>query len=244
MKTVKVAVLVGILALGLLCPSSWARSIPAAPNEVEDPWFVDYVDNGANTWYVQGNNVSFTDLRPELPGYRLDPGRNPGDQAFVRTIVDDYDGLWNPEYEAKEIDFFFYTHLYGGGYIKVRFDWWNDEGIPEPPNVPNEGQPPDGYTDWYTLTVNDSGAFEEAWDLVADGEDPGIMTPYVFHDIWDHQPRWVSIEIEAGNDPNIDPLGGECMFTGVDFESRCIPEPATLLLLIAACFGVCVRRRR
>jgi hypothetical protein len=241
MKTTKILLIGGLLLLGWLCPSVYARSIPGAPNEVEDPWFIDYVETGADTWYVEGNNYTFTSGGPAPGSYYFDPGRSPGDQALVRTIVDDYEGLWNPDYSAKEIDFFLYTHLDGDGYISVRFDWWNDEGIPEPPNNPNEGLLPDGYTDWYTLTAADSGQFENGSNLVGPDEEPGIFTPYVFHDIWDHQPRWVSIEILAGNDPN-STVGGEALFTGVDFEARCVPEPVTLLLLLTGCFGLYIRR--
>ena len=67
------------------------------------------------------------------------------------------------------------------------------------------------------------------------------MVPYSFHDIWDHQPRWVSIEFDLG--VGEDPLGGEAMITGIDFEAQCIPEPATLGLLALGGVALFLRRR-
>ena len=64
-------------------------------------------------------------------------------------------------------------------------------------------------------------------------------------EIWDIQPRWVSIEIEAGIDPQA-PSGGEALITGIDFEAECIPVPAALpagLALLALAGGVARWRR-
>jgi hypothetical protein len=242
MKKALLCVVLVVLACAPL--AAQARSIPGAPNEVDDPWFIDLVDNGMPTWYVNAPTGGFTPNPAGLPGYYFDPGRNPGDVGELRTIVDDYEGLWNPDYRMKEIDIFFYAHLDGDGYVKVRFDWWNDETIPEPSNDPNEpGTPdPDGYTPWYTLTATDLGPFRVAPDLVLPDEQPDWMVPYSFRDIWDHQPRWVSIEIVCGVDEQ-STIGGEAMITGIDFEARCIPEPATLSVLGLAGLALLLRRR-
>jgi len=234
--------------VGLVCAplAAQARSIPGAPNEVVDPWFIDYVDNGLDTWYVNtltGGFVADTGGSYDLPGYYFDPGRGAGDVGELRTIVDDYTGLWDPLQTQKEIDIFFYAHLDGDGYIKVRFDWWDDENIDPPPNDPDLGPPPDGYSEWYTLTADDLGVFREAHDLVLEGEVPGWWTPYSFHDIWDHQPRWVSIEIICGIDEQ-STVGGEALITGIDFEARCIPEPATLGMMGVAALALLLRRRK
>jgi hypothetical protein len=243
MMTKLLAALAVVLVL-VLPVSASARSIPGAPNEVDDPWFILYVDNQMPTWYVSGGD-GFTPHTggTVLPGYYYDAGRNPGDTGFLRTIVDDTKGLWNPAYKTKEIDLFFYAHVSGSGYINVRFDWWDDPGIPKPSNDPNDPGtlPPDGYTDWYTITADDPGPFREAWDLVAPGEVPNWWTPYSFHDIWDHQPRWVSIEFDMG--AGMAPTGGESLITGIDFEARCIPEPGTLTLLALGALAL-IRRRK
>ena len=241
----RVLLCVALAALVCVPLAAQARSIPGAPNEVEDPWFIQYVDLQMPTWYVNTTTGGFTQNPTGLPGYYFDPGRNPGDTGELRTIVDDYTGLWNPEYNQKEIDLFFYAHFGGDGYVKVRFDWWDDPAIPRPSNDPNDpgSPPPDGYTEWYTLTAGDLGPFRVAYDLVLPGEDPSWMVPYSFHDIWDHQPRWVSIEIVCGIDPQ-STVGGEALLTGVDFEAQCIPEPATLSVLAISGLALLLRRRK
>ena len=223
-----------------------ARSIPGAPNEVQDPWFIDHVDNNGTDWYVGGGGggAGFTPNQVgSLPGYYYDPGRAPGDVTLLRTIVDDFDGLWDDRYHQKEIDLFFYAHLAGDGFINVRFDWWDDPAIPKPSNVPGITPLPDGVSPWYTLTATNLGDFEDGSHLIMPGEEPGDgvgWTAYSFHDIWDHQPRWVSIEIELGNYTS--GIGGEALITGIDFEAQCIPEPATLMLV--ALGGLALLRRR
>jgi hypothetical protein len=236
-----------VALVGLVCAplAAQARSIPGAPNEVVDPWFIQYVETQLPTWYVNAPVGTFTASPVGLPGYYFDPGRTAGDTGELRTIVDDYTGLWNPDCNQKEIDLFFYAHVQGDGYVSVRFDWWNDPNIPEPSNDPNDPgtPPPDGYTDWYTLTATNLGPFREAYDLVLPGEDQGWMVPYSFHDIWETQPRWVSIEIVCGIDP-ASQVGGEALITGIDFEARCVPEPATLAIAGVAALALVLRRKR
>jgi len=243
------ALLMGLL-VALVCSPLQARSIPGAPNEVLDPWF----ENPDNGWYVEpglqpwdpGNPQYPTITMPNagnLPGGYLDPGRNPGDVVFIRTIVDDYEGLWNDEYQNKEIDLSLFAHLDGDGYVKVWFDWWNDPNIPRPSNDPN-GQcpPPDGIVGPYVITADGSNDFEIIPPNA--GEEPDWMDLYSFHDIWDHQPRWVSIEIEAGISQG-PAFGGEAIITGIDFEARCVPEPTTVAMLLGMVgFGLLVLNRR
>jgi hypothetical protein len=225
-----------------------ARSIPDAPNEVDDPWFIDYVDNQIPTWYVGGQTGSFVaNQEGSVPGYYYNPGNAQGDVGELRTIVDDYDGLWNPDYSTKEIDIFFYAHLDGTGYIDIRFDWWDDPCLPEPSNDPTDpcSPDPDGYSQWYRLTADDLGVFTVSPELILPDENPAAgvgWTPYSFHDIWDHQPRWVSIEIIGGAGDGI--TGGEALITGIDFEARCIPEPATVTLIGLGALALLLRRRR
>ncbi len=252
----RLLVSIALVAVVLVPAAVSARSIENAPNEVQDPWF----ENISQDWYVEGQTWSVSQGNPgNLPGSYFDPGRNPGDVAFLRTIVDDYDGLWNPAYDQKEIDFSVFAHIAGGGYLKVRFDWWDDETIDRPSNDPAApGPAPDGYTEWYVAgpgAPNLPGDFEDRPDLILPGEDPGWFTPdpenstgqesflLNIHEIWDHQPRWVSIEIEAGVDPAF-LTGGEALITGVDFEAQCVPEPASLSLLAAGALAAVVRRKR
>jgi hypothetical protein len=234
-----------VALVGLVCAplAAQARSIPGAPNEVIDPWFTEYVDHSYATWYVNAPTGVFTANPGNLPGYYFDPGRSADDVGELRTIVDDYTGLWDPACNQKEIDIFFYAHLDGDGYIKVRFDWWDDETMDPPPNDPSQGPTPDGYSDWYTLTATDMGPFREAYDLVLGDEYPDWMVPYSFHDIWDHQPRWVSIEIVCGIEPTSQ-FGGEALITGIDFEAQCVPEPATLAIAGVGALALVLRRRK
>lgn len=239
-----------------------ARSIPGADNEVWDPWFEEQF---LSSWYIQGNNWILGDNPGNLPGNYFDPGRNPGDTAFLRTIVDDWEGLWNPEWNNKEIDFSLFAHIVGDGYVVVGFDWWDDPEIPRPTPEPDLGPIPDGWSKLYIASnfVNGiPGDFQNRPDLVLPGEEPGWFTPdgdgsflLNIHEIWDHQPRWVSIEIWAGvgippidgetnpiGTPNGDELGGEALITGIDFQARCVPEPASLFLVFLGLAMVLVRR--
>jgi len=223
-----IILLISIMAL--VCSPVFARSIPGAPNEIKDPWF-----QTMEGWYIEGN-PTFWENPAGLPGNYIDPGRYPQNKVFLRTIVDDYDGLWDPNLHNKEIDLSFYVHLAGDGYVKVRFDWWLDENIPEPspdPNDPSSPQP-DGYSQWYTLNdaMLQTGQIAPWIRLNPPaGEDPGWFVDLVaIHEIWPIQPRWVSIEIEAGI--SIGPAqGGEALLTGIDFEARCVPEPSTMLVV-------------
>jgi hypothetical protein len=246
---------VAFAVAALVCSPVQARSIPDAPNEVDDPWFEGPFDDPYFGWHFSPplgqpypTVTPFTD--GTLFGGYLDPGRTPGSKVIARTIVDNYDGLWNPMYNNKEIDLCFYAHLDGDGYVNVRFDWWDDQTMDRPPNYPDWTPEPDGWTDWYTLTKDDPGLFEMRPDLVLPDENLGWFLdegegPYCFHDIWDHQPRWVSIEFEVGILPG-STIGGEAFITGIDFESRCVPEPSMILLLVSSGIGllVCAWRRR
>jgi PEP-CTERM motif len=233
-------IIILICLVALVCSPVFARSIPGAPNEVQDPWF-----ETLDSWYTEGNYV-LTENEPGLPGNYLDPGRNPQDKVFLRTIVDDYDGLWDPTLSNKEIDFSLYVHLAGDGYVKVRFDWWHDENMPEPSPDPNDpaSPPPDGISPWYTLTANmvNTGQITPWIPLVPPpGDDPGFFDLFAVHEIWPIQPRWVSIEIEAGI--AIGPAqGGEALITGIDFEAQCVPEPSTMLLIGGAVLALLRRK--
>ncbi len=215
-----------------------ARSIEGANNEVADPWFQD-----PTAWYANPgwSVIPFTDGTLQ-GGYT---GVGGSDLLLqLRTIVDDRDGLlWNEEYNIKEIDFTFYGHLDGNGYVRVRFDWWNDREIPRPDNDP-QISPPDGVTDWYYAYADGTGDFELRPDLILPDEEPGwfASAPLNFHDIWDHQPRWISIEIECITGGG---TGGEAYITGIDFEAQCIPEPTTMLLVgLGALLGLYRKIRR
>jgi len=240
-----------LLLAAMICTPAVARSIPGAPNEVDDPWFQD--PDGPGNWYVNpplmpGGYPTVTPNDPagDLPGGYLDPGRSPGDKVFVRTIVDDAESpLWDPNLSSKEIDLSFFAHVEGDGYIDVWFDWWNDPNIPEPSNDPNQPPPPDGRVGPYRITAT---GMHPGYIIVPPEETPeneSWMRLYSFHDIWDHQPRWVSIEIEAGIFL-ASQFGGEALITGVDFEAQCIPEPSALAVLCLGVLGLvaCTRPRR
>ena len=215
-----------LFLLVFVCTPAMARSIPGAPNEVHDPYFED----PQGSWYIEGNNWSLYPNAPYLPGNYLDPGRAAGDSVFIRTIVDDYEGLWVPDYTNKEIDLTFFAHLDGGGYIDVIFDYFLDENIPRPENDPNIPPPPDGQIYAGRIYAGDPGPFQIRNDLLGPNENlPPGWDLYMFHDIWDFQPRWVSIEIYAGIAP-ASQNGGEALITGVDFEAQCVPEPGAMLL--------------
>jgi hypothetical protein len=247
----KFALLFAVALVGVvwLMPSAViARSIPGAPNEVDDPWF----QNLQVDWYVNTQTGGTAANPGNLPGNYYDPGRNPGDVAFLRTIVDDMEGLWNPDFNRKEIDFSMYAHIVGGGYISVRFDWWLDPTIPEPSNDPNLSPTPDGVSQWYFAAAPGylPGDFADRPDLMLPGEDPGWFTPDFsesfllnIHQVWDVQPRWVSIEIEAGVDPLAE-FGGEALFTGVDFEAGCVPSPSVGVAGLMLLGSMTLRRRR
>ena len=215
-----------LFLLVFVCTPAMARSIPGAPNEVHDPYFED----PQGSWFIQGNNWSLIPNTPYLPGFTLDPGREAEDYVYIRTIVDDYEGLWVPDYTNKEIDLTFFAHVSGDGFIDVLFDFYLDENIPRPDNDPSIPPPSDGYMSVGRITASDPGPFQIRNDLLGPNENlPPGFNLYMFHDIWDIQPRWVSIEIEAGVDPSSS-VGGEALITGVDFEAQCVPEPGAMLL--------------
>ena len=248
-----VIVSLAVVLVALACSPLQARFIEGAPNEVDDPWF----EGTGVGWYVEGTPGppvfipnSDTPHTPPYTGNYLDPGRTGGESAFIRTIVDDYDGLWNSAYSQKEIDFSFFVHLAGDGYVNVRFDWWFDETMERPSNDPNDqsSPTPDGYSDLYTITCDPVQGIAVSEDFTNHGfqdEAPDWMDLWSFHDTWDIQPRWVSIEIEAGVLAGSQ-IGGEALITGIDFEARCVPEPSTLVMLCIGAFGLIayVWRRR
>ena len=230
-----------ICLVALVCSPVFARSIPGAPNEVQDPWF-----QTLDSWYIEGIPEYWANPG-NLSGVYIDPGRYPQDKVFLRTIVDDYNGLWDPNLNNKEIDFSFFVHLAGDGYVKVRFDWWHDPNIPQPSPDPNDpaSPSPDGVSQWYMLTANMLNTGQIApWMRLnpSPGEDPNWFVDLVaIHEIWPIQPRWVSIEIEAGI--AIGPAqGGEALITGIDFEAQCVPEPSTMLLAVGAVVALLRRK--
>ncbi len=250
-KCCTIVLLAAVLVM-LVCSPLLARSIPGASNEVDDPWF----EGLGVGWYVeviQGTPVyTENDTFGNLPGNYLDPGRNPGDSVFIRTIVDDYEGLWDPDLSKKEIDLSLFAHVAGDGYVNVRFDWWDDENIPRPSNDPNDhnpadpnNPPPDGWSQWYV--INGDGSHSPEFQNIATnvGEEGGFMDAdlWQIRQIWDHQPRWVSIEIEAGIAVG-EQVGGEALITGIDFEAQCVPEPSTFVLLCMGAFGLLLNVRR
>jgi len=224
-----------VCVLVLLCSSVSARTIPGAPNEVRNPYFNESAPGVIDDWYVNGGYV----LTPYPPmGNAIGTGGQPGANLFLRTIVDDYEGLWVPEFNNKEIDLSFFGEVAGDGYINFRFDWWNEEQMDRPENDPNSGPPPDGFSPWYSITESgmDPGITTLGPDWLRPGEEilPGYKL-YDFHEIWDHQPRFVSIEFDLGvfdGDLNQDgSFGvGVANLTGVDFEAQCVvPEPGSMM---------------
>lgn len=239
-----------VLLVFVMCATScWARSIPGAPNEIDDPYF----EQLPGSWYTSGSYTLF----PNVPGQGnyIDPGRDIGAELFLRDVVDDaLSPTWNPDWSMKEIDLSFFAHVAGDGYVMFRFDWWNDPQIPQPSDDPADpgSPPPDGITPWYLITATsmDQGVVIDN-SLLAPGEvAPNNWDLYVFHEIWDIQPRWVSIEFQLGVDPEIagtlaDPAGsGEALLTGVDFEAQCLPEPGAMLLFAFGGIWWVIRRTK
>ncbi len=248
--------------LALFCSSAIARTIPGAPNEVRNPYFND--EQGVvDGWFIGEYSPYVVWLTPTTK-YVLTPYAQLGNSIsadpqvgtiFLRTIVDDYEGLWNPDFNNKEIDLSFFANVSGDGFIKFRFDWWDDETIPRPEDNPT-GQLPaaDGYTPWITITELDMGACTELgpeWLRPNEEILPGFKL-YDYREIWDHQPRWVSIEFEVGVvDEDINGDGqvgvGVPELTGVDFEARCVdgvPEPGSMLFFGFGILGWLYRRFR
>ncbi|MAE61048.1 MAG: hypothetical protein CMJ49_06795, partial [Planctomycetaceae bacterium] len=99
--------------------------------------------------------------------------------------------------------------------------------------------------------ANAPGDFQNRPDLILPGESPGFFLPDGIEsflldvdEVWDIQPRWVSIEIEVGIDPQSS-IGGEALITGIDFEAECIPLPSAAPMGLAMLGGIgLVRRRR
>ncbi len=231
--------------LALFCSSAIARTIPGALNEVRNPYFNG--DQGMMDGWFIGEKNPYAGLVPTNK-YILTPYPPMGNtisaspeigEITLRTIVDDYEGLWSPNYNNKEIDLSFFGKVTGDGYINFRFDWWNDEDMPRPGDNPADGPLVDGYTPWISVTELDmGGCIVLGPEWLRNGE---VILPefklYDFREIWDHQPRWVSIEFEVGvseEDLNGDGLSGvgEAELTGVDFEAQCVPgvpEPGSMM---------------
>ena len=216
-----VGVLVVVHMVLLLC-------IPASAdyNEVFNGSFL----LGGEGWEYS-ESVLFNAGTGELIGGRedvaYDPWPIPGACGSLRQIIDNsLSPDWDPMLNHKIIDLWFDLYSFGNAYVVIGFDWWEYTGDEKP-----TGEAP----------------FEEL--LVEQFTSPGqwnrIHVTYDFLDkpgtTW--QPRWVSFEIaffcsEQGDSSAVDEIV---------MQSKCVPEPSSLLAFAAAIGGLAgalYRRRR
>ncbi len=229
----KKAVLLSLLVLFISNPAM-SRSIPDAPNLIEDPFFEDV----SNNWYVKGV-YNTTSNSPYLPGNTTDPGNILDGYVMFRDVVDTSTSLYDANLGGKEIDLTFFAYLTGDGVINVRFSWWMDPNISMPSDDPTSLPAPDGLSKWYTLTSIDLDEYTVRNDLLRSGEQlPPNFNLYCLHDTWDINPRYIAIQIEQAIVPDAQGNGdgitgvGESYLTGVDFEVKSVPEPGAMMLCL------------
>jgi len=232
----------------LFCSPVWARSIEGVANEIHDPYFQDIENN----WCISTTHpldIYNVIANPDPPG-GFAIGNVSGSPAMfdlvsIYTIVDDMEGGWNPNYSNKEVDLTFFAK-FNDEYqnVGIQFGWWDDPNIPRPPLVPGgeDYDEQDGF--WYVgtaslygstnVTIRNDLASPEEQSLIDAG-----FNLYCYHQVWDFQPRWISIELTLTNEDS--EIDGPYI-TGIDFEARCVPEPGAMLLFILG-LGILLRKK-
>jgi hypothetical protein len=211
-----------VIALGaLLAIASTALANPGPEpgwNEIDNPCF----EQGSTYW--EANAVDFNAGTSTLVGGRpdvaYDPGL-PGSTAYLRQVCDDTRSPhWDPILNHKVIDLWFEVYSEADAYVQVGIDWWDYMGDDKP-----TGDAP--HNVWFDehYVGGTGGTWQEY---------------YIPYDFVDKQPRWVSIEWSFFPDGGLVAVDTTCL------QSRCIPEPSTILAMCCGLAGLvgCTRRRK
>ncbi len=193
----------------------------ALANELENGCF----EQGSTGWeYTE--NVFFnagTDDVFGRPHIAVDPWPIPGAAGSIRQIVDDsLSPSWDPDLDHKIVDLTFDVYTTGEAYVVVGFDWWDYMGDTKPVGA----APYEELLETHFISPNQWTTFHVTYDWV---DKPGQT----------HQPRWVSVEFGFFGCSG---TGYEAAVDTVVFEGRCVPEPASLMLLALGALAL-VRRR-
>ena len=208
--------------------------VPAVANELDDHCFID----GASTtaWEYSpsvlfngnGDPDKMTGLKFGRGHIAWDPAGY-GESGWMRQIVDDMRGNWNPNYNHKIADISFGLYTTGPAYVQVGIDWWDDATQPTKPArgavAPHFELLPTQYTsvdDWTDVNLTFDWAGK-----------PG-----------DQQPRWVSLEFFFFG---CSQTGFEAAVDDVSFVGTCVPEPSSMLALsggLIGLVGLIARKRR
>jgi len=186
------------------------------------------VDNGSFDYSGAGWEYSESVIFGEYQGHdttAYDPWPYPGASGYIRQIIDNSKSpYWNPalNHKIETLEFDLYTE--GEGYVQIGFDWWDNYfGSQKPVGqapmfeiLPTQYQSKDH---WSTISVT--------YDWLGK---PGAT--------W--QPRWTSIEIYFFGCTN----GNEAGVDSITVTSRCVPEPASLSVLLGGLVGLAGAWRR
>ncbi|MBI2842580.1 MAG: PEP-CTERM sorting domain-containing protein [Armatimonadetes bacterium] len=216
----RLATTVAVLAGIILLATSGLAGVDF--NELVNPSF----EQGGEGWEFGGNVLFDAGFDRQHVAYDQ---ANQGEAGYLRQVIDNSTSpYWNPDYNHKIIDLSFWVFTSGTGSLQVGIDWWdnNDQERPRP-GTPADHQEilPDRYVSegqWtqYTLTYDFQGK-------------PG-----------NNQPRWVSLEFYFNGCTG---TGNAAALDEIVFQSRCVPEPSSLIAMmsgVAGFAGFAWRRRR
>jgi hypothetical protein len=218
---VRLMVVMVLAALLAIASAGLANPTPEPGwNEIDNPCFQT---PGGLYWDTEGN-VNFNAGTGILIGGRPDVAYDPapaGNTGYLRQICDDTRSpYWDANKHRKIIDLWFDVYTEGDAYVMVGIDWWDYMGNTKPTgSAPHETWLPTHYT----------GDGAGGWN--------SFYVPYDFQTI---QPRWISIEwafFSNGSEVSVDTT---CL------QSKCIPEPSSILAVCCGLVGLvgCVRRRK
>jgi hypothetical protein len=188
-------------------------------NEIDNPCF----ESGGAYWESEGS-VHFNAGTGILVGGRPDVCHDPapvGSTGYLRQIRDDTRSpYWDWNKNRKVIDLWFEVYSEGNAYVQVGIDWWDYTGNTKPTGAaPHQVWLPAQYV----------------------GGQGGTWAEYfVQYDFMTIQPRWISVEWAFFSN------GYELAVDTTCLQSRCIPEPSTIVALCCGLVGLvgCVRRKR
>lgn len=184
--------------------------------------------NGAAEWETIGS-VGFNAGSDPVAG-KASVAMSTGESGSIRQIVDAsaFPG-WNAEYDHGTAELSFWAFTTGSGYIKVGFDWWDNDNQAKPRGIPADH-----------LVVLDT-----QYTATSDWTQFVVPFDWKYQVGPNHQPRWISIEFFFYGCAN----GNSAYIDDTLLQTQCVPvpEPSSLMAMVcgvAGLGGFACRRRR